>query len=389
MYNKVKCLNIQKFIDLRRKLHQIPELGFKEYKTQQTILEYLEKLPKNKIKIKKWKTGILVLVKGTKPKNCFAYRTDIDGLPIEEETDLKFKSKHSSCMHACGHDMHTAIALGILTYFAEKDFEDDILFIFQPAEEGPGGALPLLKSKEFQEFKPDVIFALHIAPNYPVGTVATKPKTLFANTSELFITLHGKSGHASLPHKANDMVIAAATLILQLQTIVSRNINPLESAIVNIGKVTAGTKQNIIANKASIEGTIRSFSFNQIKNIKERILALTKGIEQGFNCKAKVNFGTNYYKVFNDEKLTLNFMSWLNNYTNYKVVKCKETMAGEDFGFFLKKIKGFMFLLGVDSKYDLHHPKLNPKEEAIEVGIDIMVNYIKYLSKKIDDLKSN
>ena len=151
----------------------------------------------------------------------------MDGLPIKEETDLPFSSQHDQYMHACGHDFHMCIALGVLTYFVHP-IEDHLLFIFQPAEEGPGGAEPML-SETMNKWKPDIIMALHIAPEYPVGTIAIKEGLLFANTSELFIELKGKGGHAAYPHETNDMVVAACSFVTQLQSIVSRNVDPLDS----------------------------------------------------------------------------------------------------------------------------------------------------------------
>ncbi len=163
-------------------------------------------------------------------------------------------------MHACGHDFHMSIALGVLTHFVHHSIKDDLLFIFQPAEEGPGGAEPMLKSDIMKEWKPDMILALHIAPEYPVGTIAIREGLLFANTSELFIDLKGKGGHAAYPHQTNDMIIAACSLVTQLQTIISRNVDPLDSAVITIGKITSGTVQNIIAEKARLDGTIRALS---------------------------------------------------------------------------------------------------------------------------------
>lgn len=192
-------MNNNPFIEIRRQLHQIPEIGFAEFKTQAYLLNYLSTLPQERMEIKTWKTGILVRIPGTDPQRRIGYRTDMDGLPILEETSLPFQSQHSGYMHACGHDLHMSIALGILTHFVHHSVRDDLIFIFQPAEEGPGGALPLLESKEFQEWRPDMIFALHIAPEYPVGSIAIKPGVLFANTSELFIDLTGKGGHAAFP----------------------------------------------------------------------------------------------------------------------------------------------------------------------------------------------
>jgi N-acetyldiaminopimelate deacetylase len=370
-------------IKIRRDLHQIPELGFQEFETQAYLLSYLESLPQDRITIKKWKTGLFVKVHGLNPQKTIGYRTDIDGLPISEETGLPFSSTHDNKMHACGHDFHMSIALGVLTYFTNNPIADDLMFVFQPAEEGPGGAEPMLKSDEMMEWKPDLIFALHIAPEYPVGTIAVKEGLLFANTSELFIDLKGKGGHAARPHETNDMVVGACTLVNQLQTIVSRNVDPLDSAVITIGKITGGTVQNIIAENARLEGTIRTLSAESMKKVKHRIEALVKGIEAGFECKAVIDYGSMYHQVYNTESITRDFMNYLQNETNVEVIECKEAMTGEDFGYMLKEIPGLMFWLGVDSPYGLHHSKLNPQEGAIEVAVKVMTSYISNLGNRL------
>ncbi|MBT2726090.1 N-acetyldiaminopimelate deacetylase [Bacillus sp. ISL-75] len=371
-------------IKIRRDLHQIPELGFQEFETQAYLLSYLESLPQDRITIKKWKTGLFVKVHGLNPQKTIGYRTDIDGLPISEETGLPFSSTHDNKMHACGHDFHMSIALGVLTYFTNNPIADDLMFVFQPAEEGPGGAEPMLKSDEMLEWKPDLIFALHIAPEYPVGTIAVKEGLLFANTSELFIDLKGKGGHAARPHETNDMVVAACTLVNQLQTIVSRNVDPLDSAVITIGKITGGTVQNIIAENARLEGTIRTLSAESMKKVKHRIEALVKGIEAGFECEAVIDYGSMYHQVYNTESITRDFMKYLQNETNVEVIECKEAMTGEDFGYMLKEIPGLMFWLGVDSPYGLHHSKLNPQEGAIEVAVKVMTSYISNLGNRLN-----
>ena len=367
----------QSFIEIRRQLHQIPEAGFAEFKTQQFILNYLATLPEGRLQIKTWRTGIFVRVPGNNPTKRIGYRTDMDGLPIHEETCLSFQSTHQGYMHACGHDLHMSIALGVLTYFVNHPIQDDLIFIFQPAEEGPGGALPMLDCEEFQEWRPDLMFALHIAPEYPVGTIAIKPGVLFANTSELFIDLTGKGGHAAFPHLSNDMVIAAAHLATQLQSIVSRNINPLDSAVVTVGKITGGTKQNIIAEKARLEGTIRTLSMESMAKVKSRIEALVKGIETGFDCQAEIDYGCNYCQVYNHANLTQEFMNWVREEANnVTLVECQEAMTGEDFGYFLKEIPGFMFWLGTESPFGLHHGKIQPGEGAIPIAIDLLTRYL-------------
>jgi N-acetyldiaminopimelate deacetylase len=370
------------FVKIRRDLHQIPELGFQEYKTQAYLLNYLESLPQERLIIKKWKTGLFVKLNGLRPNKIIGYRADIDGLPIVEETGLDCSSTHEHQMHACGHDFHMSITLGVLTHFIDNPINDDLLFVFQPAEEGPGGAEPMLKSEVMQEWKPDMIFALHIAPEYPVGAIALKEGLLFANTSELFIDLKGKGGHAAYPHQTNDMVIAACSLVSQLQTIVSRNIDPLDSAVITIGKITGGTVQNVIAEKARLEGTIRTLSAASMTKVKQRIQSLVKGIEAGYECEVEIDYGSMYHQVYNDELLTREFMDYIQTKTNIEVIQCREAMTGEDFGYMLKEIPGLMFWLGVDSPFGLHHAKLNPKEEAIIVAINVLTSYLTFQGNK-------
>jgi len=370
------------FTQIRRDLHRIPEPGFQEFKTQQYLLDYIATLPQQHLEIRTWRTGILVYIHGSAPKRRFGYRADMDGLPIVEQTSYDFQSEHEGYMHACGHDLHMTIGLGVVTHFATTQMTDDLVVIFQPAEEGPGGAKPMLASAELADWMPDQMIGLHVAPEYPVGTIATRAGILFANTSELFIDLIGTGGHAAYPHKANDMVVVGCQLVGQLQTIIARNINPLDSAVVTIGKIEGGTKQNIIAERARLEGTIRTLSADTMIAVKSRIEALVKGIEAGFECQAEIDWGSNYLQVFNEATLTHEFMGWVEQRSDVNLVECTEAMTGEDFGYFLEAIPGFMFWLGVDTPYALHHAKLEPSEDAIEVAITTITDYLSWKSEQ-------
>ncbi|SDP29932.1 N-acetyldiaminopimelate deacetylase [Litchfieldia salsa] len=371
-------VTINPFVKIRRDLHQIPELGFKEFKTQSYLLEYIRSLPQERIEIKTWETGIFVKVNGTAPTKMIGYRADIDGLPIVEETGYEFRSLHVGQMHACGHDFHMSIALGVLTNMVQTPIKDDLLFIFQPAEEGPGGALPMLQSDIMKHWNPDIIIGLHIAPEQPLGTIATKEGLLFANTSELFIDFVGKGGHAAYPHQTNDMIIAACSLVTQLQSIISRNVDPLDSAVITIGKITGGTVQNVIAENARLEGTIRTLSVDSMLKVKERIESLVKGVEVGYQCKTSIDYGAMYHQVFNHEYLTREFMDFIETQPNIHLIECREAMTGEDFGYMIKDTPGFMFWLGVESDYGLHHSKLMPNESAIDLGIQAITKYLQF-----------
>jgi len=366
---------MEAFVKIRRDLHQIPELGFKEYKTQAYLLEYLTSLNQKRLIVQTWKTGIFVRVKGLNPKKTIGYRTDIDGLPMNEATGLPFSSTHEGRMHACGHDVHMSIALGVLTNLVDNPIDDDVVFIFQPAEEGPGGAEPLLISEEFKSFKPDEIYAIHIAPEYPVGTIATKPGMLFAHTSELFIDFHGLSGHAAFPHLTNDMIVASSHFITQLQSIVSRNVNPLDSAVITIGKITGGTVQNVIADHVRLEGTMRALTEEAMLKLKDRVLSLVNGFQESFQCKIDVDFGSNYYGVINNESLTNEFFDFARQYSGVEAIECNVAMTGEDFGYMTKEMPGMMFWVGVNSSYGLHNQKLNPDENVIPIIIQFITDF--------------
>ncbi|ANU27820.1 N-acetyldiaminopimelate deacetylase [Planococcus versutus] len=356
-------------VKIRRALHQIPEIGFQEIKTQAYLLNIISQFPQQRIELVKWRTGIAVKVRGEDPAKLIGWRTDIDALAINEETGVEFQSQHPGFMHACGHDIHMTIAIGLLHKLIDEPIKNDVVILFQPAEEGPGGALPFrewLKTNK-PDFLPDCIYALHIAPELPVGTVGTRPGLLFANTSELFIDLHGKGGHAAFPHLTEDMAIAAASMLMQLQTVVSRNVDPMDSAVLTIGKLSAGTAQNSIAEHARLEGTIRTLTSKSMRQMKLRIEAICHGVEQANNCQVNIDYGSSYLEVNNDERLVKDFFRYANGIEGIHAIESKAAMTGEDFGYFTEQIPGVMFWAGVSSPYGLHHSKLNPDEKVLAV----------------------
>ena len=368
--------------DIRRDLHRIPELGFEEVKTQSYLLEQIRALPRDRLTITTWKTGIVVKIEGTEPTQTIGWRTDIDGLPITEVTGLPFESSHPGKMHACGHDVHMTVALGLLRKLVENPIKDHVVILFQPAEESPGGALPMREWLKVEQptLMPDKIFAFHVAPEYPVGTVATRPGLLFANTSELFIDVVGKEGHAAFPHQARDMSVAAATLLLQLQTIVSRSVNPMDPAVLTIGKFTSGTVQNIISGHARLEGTIRTMDAGTMAIIKEKIESFCRASEIAFECAIHIDYGSSYYQVKNDEVLADEFLAFAEAHPTTNAILCNAAMTGEDFGYFLQEIPGMLFWAGVNSSYGLHHPKLSPDEAAIDYLVPFIDAYFRDIS---------
>lgn len=375
---------MKSFIEVRRDLHRIPEIGFQEFKTQQYLLDTITSFIKPYMRIIKWRTGFILVIEGINPRLQLGWRTDLDGLPVQEQTNLSYASEHEGFMHACGHDFHMTIALGLAKRFADVQPEHTILLYFQPAEEGPGGAEPMLEwvKAEHPELLPDYMFACHIAPEYPVGTVATRPGMLFANTSELFIDLKGLGGHAAFPHHTKDMTVAAASLIMQLQTIVSRNINPLEGSVITVGKMTSGTVQNVISDAARLEGTIRTVTAESMAQIKKRIQTLCEATALAFECDVTIDYGSMYYQVYNDSHCATSLLQYADSVEGMTAYECPPAMTGEDFGFFLKEIPGAMFWAGANTPYGLHHAKISPDENLIEQNILFVEGFLRQFHLK-------
>ena len=370
----------EQLIDIRRRLHQIPEIGLEEVQTQAFLLEKIELIKKSYMEIKTWRTGILVFVRGCQPKKTIGWRTDIDGLPIVEEVESDFKSKRKGFMHACGHDFHMTIALGVLEQLTQAQPENNYLFLFQPAEENESGAMLMYEDNAFGDWLPDEFYGLHVHPDLPVGTVSTKVGTLFAATCEVHVTFKGKGGHAAFPNKSNDMIIAATNFIQQAQTIVSRNVNPVEGAVVTFGTFVAGTTNNVIAGEAKITGTIRTLTHEMNELTQKRVREMAEGIAVSFGCEVDVFLDQKgYIPVVNSQEQTENFIRFMENETEVIFEESPVAMTGEDFGYLLSKVPGTMFWLGVNSPYGLHSEKFKPDEAAIPFAVKQVASFLQSL----------
>nr|WP_242585340.1 N-acetyldiaminopimelate deacetylase [Enterococcus sp. DIV0242_7C1] len=369
-------------IEIRRQLHQIPEIGLEEIETQKKLLTLIRQIEKDYIEVKVWQTGILVFIHGKSPKKTIGWRTDIDGLPITEEVISNFKSMREGFMHACGHDFHMTIALGLLEQLAKEQPENNYLFLFQPAEENEAGGMLMYDGGAFGEWLPDEFYGLHVNPDLPVGTITTKVGTLFAATCEVQVTLVGKGGHAAFPQDSNDMIIAGMSFVQQAQTIVSRNVNPVEGAVVTFGTFNAGSATNVIAGKATISGTIRTLTDEMNQLTQKRIREIGEGIAKSFNCEVDVFLDQKgYVPVINDQVTTERFMRFMEQEEEVSFYEAGVAMTGEDFGYLLSKVPGTMFWLGVDSVYGLHSAKFDPKEEAIPFAVKHISAFLKSLDK--------
>lgn len=375
-------LSEDELIQIRRHLHEIPELALHEQETHDYLLEIIKGFKQDYLTIevpKELPTAILVLIKGRNPQRTIGYRTDIDALRVEEKTNLPYSSKHPGVMHACGHDIHMTVALGLLNYFSEKQPQDNLLFFFQPAEESESGGKQAYEKGVLQgKFKPDEFYGLHDNPELPAGAIGCRMGTLFAGTTEVNIDLWGKGGHAAFPQNANDTVVAAASLIMQIQTIISRSIDPIQSGVITLGKIEAGTIRNVIAGHARIEGTIRGLTQKMILHIDHRLKDVCEGIARSYNMKVKLDLNQGgYWPVENNPKLTKNFISYMKNNPKVKFIETAPKMTGEDFGFLLAKFPGTMFWLGVgDPGAQLHSATLKPDEKSVQRGIDAIKGFL-------------
>jgi N-acetyldiaminopimelate deacetylase len=370
----------KELIQIRRQLHQIPEIGLEEFQTQAFLLEKINAMIQERayIETKLWRTGILVFINGKQPKKTIGWRTDIDGLPIQEAVASAYQSTRPGYMHACGHDFHMTIALGVLEQLVETQPLNNFLFLFQPAEENEAGGMLMYEDQAFDSWLPDEFYGLHVNPDLPVGTISTKVGTMFAATCEVQVTLKGKGGHAAFPHQSNDMLIAGMSFVQQAQTIVSRNVNPIEGAVVTFGTFNAGTACNVIAGEAKISGTIRTLTNEMNQLTQQRMREIGVGIAQSFQCEVTVSLDQKgYLPVINDAATTGNLIDWLEKNQEVQFEMAPIAMTGEDFGYLLDKVPGTMFWLGVDSSYGLHSEYFNPNEAALEFGVKQVSAFLK------------
>lgn len=370
-------------ITIRRHLHQIPEVALEEVETHAFLMQVIGMMDQKFLKIlepKELPTAILVRVQGSDPSRTIGYRTDIDGLPVDEKTGLPYASQHPGKMHACGHDMHMTVALGILDYFASHQPKDNLVFFFQPAEESEAGGKRAYELGLFEgEWRPDEFYGLHVNPKMQTGVIGCRMGTLFAGTTEVNIDVIGKGGHAAFPQDAKDAVVAASALVMQVQTIISRSINPIESGVITLGKFEAGTIRNVIADHARLEGTIRGLTQVMIEKIKERVQEICEGIERSFEVEVRLGLNQGgYFPVENDPVLTKRFIRFMQENPDVVYEEVPPAMTGEDFGYLLHQFPGTMFWLGVDGGAQLHESSMSPKEGAIQKGIIAITEFLEY-----------
>ncbi len=381
-----------RLVEWRRRLHQKPELGFKEKLTAELVSSQLQAWGiEHETGIAQ--TGIVAIIQGSKPgaEKVLAIRADMDALPIQELNEVPYKSQHDGVMHACGHDGHTAIALGTAYHLHKHrhDFSGTVKMIFQPAEEGPGGAKPMIAAGVLKNPDVDAIIGLHLWNNLPLGTVGVRPGPLMASVECFNCTILGKGGHGAMPHQTIDSIVVAAQIVNALQTIVARNVNPIDSAVVTVGELHAGTKLNIIADKARMSGTIRYFNPDFKGFFHQRVEQIIAGVCQSHGAKYDLEYWSLYPPVINDAGIAELVKSVAVEVieTPIGIVPECQTMGGEDMSFFLQEVPGCYFFLGSANPeknlaYPHHHPRFDFDETALAMGVEIFVRSVeKFLNR--------
>ncbi len=365
---------------IRQTLHKIPEKGFSEKKTSRFVADYLNNIPELEISTGMAKTGVVGLLKTGKPGKTLLIRADMDALPIHEETGLTFASTHDNMMHACGHDGNMAMALVAASILARlKDrFSGNIKFMFQPAEEGPGGAKPMIEAGILENPHVDYSVAAHLWPDLPAGTLGLKSGVLMSAASMFDLEIIGKGGHGAMPHNCVDALDTAGQVVNALQRVVSRKLNPLTPSVITIGSLHAGSAPNIIPEKAVLTGTTRTFSKKIDEEYPKILEQIIKGVCDSMGATYKFKFYHRYPPLENDRGIVEQMKkSMLKVVSEDRIREPESTMGAEDMAFVLEKTKGCFFLVGTgfEKCVPLHNPKFNFDESSLLLGVETFVRF--------------
>ncbi len=369
-------------IALRRDFHRHPELLFDLPYTSGKVADYLKGLGLE-VRTGIGGSGVVALLKGAQPGPTVLYRADMDALPLLEETGYAFASETRGMMHACGHDGHTAVALvmaRILTARKER-LGGTIAFLFQPAEEGGDGAGAMIADGVLDWVKPDACYAMHLNNDDPVGVIGVREGGVYASSNEFTIRLHSKGGHGAAPHQASDLVVVASHIVLALQTVVSRSVDPLEPAVMTIGLLHAGTKSNILPTEAALDGTVRTYDRALALFISERIEALARGIATAHGAGIDYEFRPNYPPTINAGPPTALVHDVVTRLLGPAGVSAYRCMGSEDMSRFLERIPGCYYMVGTANAEGVetfahHSGSFNPDERALSLGVEVGVRVL-------------
>lgn len=367
--------------NLRRTFHKCPELGFEEHDTATRVEEELHGIGQT---TRRWcGTGITTVFEGTEPGPTLLLRADLDALPIQEENTHEYRSERAGVMHACGHDAHTAILIGVARKLCRETplHRGRIVLLFQPAEEGRHGAEELIKEGILDSFSPDLCAGLHVWSEAPTGICHVTEGPFMASTNRFVIRLQGKGGHGAVPHTAKDPIVAGARLILALQTLVSREVSPAESAVITVGQIHAGNAFNIIPDTLELEGTLRTFNKDVQRTLETRIREMANGVALSAGMSAQIEMERIALPTVNAPKPTALMQSVVKETPGVSLGSPGfQTMAGEDISFFLDAVPGVFFFLGaqndaVGASFPHHHPRFEIDEEILPLGVELLSRF--------------
>lgn len=370
--------------NIRRDLHKIPEIGLKEWKTAEYIEEKLKSFGINNIE-RIIETGIIATIEGENTKESICFRGDMDALPIEE-TPKEYASCNIGTMHACGHDGHMTMVLGMAKYLMEtgKKPPVNVVLLFQPAEEGPGGAKLIMETGILKKLKVKYIIGCHIFPSVDQGKVSCKSGAMMARNGEVYIDIKGKSAHGAMPHLGADAILASSAVMSAIHTIMARNVPPLESGVLTFGTIHGGDACNIIPASVRIEGTMRAFSDEVFNSMEMKLKDIVENIPKGFGCSGEVECKP-FYRVVNNNKYLVETLEKVCGDT-YETTE--PYMLAEDFSFYQQEIDGIFFFLGsknIEKKFTapLHSQDFDFDENILAQGVLVFAKMLQELSKDL------
>lgn len=373
----------------RRDFHMHPELSNREERTSRVVAERLRAIGLEDIKTGVGKYGVTALLKGTKPGPVVAVRADMDALPIQEVNDVPYKSLVPNVKHACGHDAHTTIELGVAEILShmKDEIHGTIKFIFQPAEEGPplgeeGGAPLMIKEGALENPRPNAIFGLHVMPVVEVGQIAYNSGPAMASSDHFVITVHGKKVHGAYPHDGIDAVVVAAECVIALQTIRSRRIDTTEPLVITVGIIQGGNRFNIVADEVKLEGTVRTLSEDVRKKAQSMMRETLDGITKAYGASYEMNYVEGAAVTYNEPSLVEETLPTIRHIVGEKnVISPKPQMGAEDFSYFQRVVPGFYYFLGVGNRAkgitaQIHTPEFDLDEDSLVIGVKVMSNVL-------------
>ena len=369
-------------VELRRAIHRRPELGFEERETAALVERELDSLGLEHRRAAG--TGIVARIDGARSGPVVALRADMDALPIGERSGEPFASEIDGKMHACGHDAHTAMLLGTARVLAgtRKELAGSVVLLFQPAEEGPGGALPMIEAGALENPHVDAIAMLHVDSRLDVGTIGLTPGAVNASADEFYVAVRGSGGHGGYPHTSIDAIPASAAMVLALQNVVARETDPLASAVVTIGTIGGGYRNNVIADEVNLSGTLRAHAPDVRDELEARVRRIVAGVAAAYNVRAEVRVIRGYPPVRNNAELAQRFSEFLRANGTLRVEAPAPTMGAEDFAYFAERVPGLLMRLGVRNQatgatHPIHSPQFRLDERALPLGIMAFVHFVR------------